>query len=298
MVRTRRKDYAEEAKTARGVVGDHVGKRRHGAFHIFQELPCELRLMVWEAAMTPRLVAVNPSPYPKDLDEARNRKNREISLIRGIPPLLAVNQEARHVALRHYTWRFTMDYMIVHRGWEPAESERRRAHVIMSPEDTLGLFRCRDNSMGAVDRIRDFDVKVANDKRSPWRVHQTTDAPREPHWFKKVAILGSAIKSNLHIVRALNITLWDLDSILNAPSAGVRMARSPHTKHKILVESAEEVDTAIPAYPTTGTPRRPVDFLDRDGQSLDVLAYKLADGEKGGHEFDGVLTLIARHSLP
>lgn len=268
---------------------DHIGKRNSGMlFSRFQQLPCELRLMVWEAAMVPRLVAVIPRPCPKIHDLARDRKNREISLLRGIPALLAVNQEARRVALRHYTWRFTIDLTISSDGpWFPG-SQYRRARVVMSPDDTLGLFRCKQSWREGV-RISRFDVKIANDKRNPWRIHPTTDAPK--HGFKKVAILGDAVESNLHIVRALNITLWDLDSILHLESAGMRIARSPHTKQKILLESAK---TTPEFWGRLGTVPNFGQFLmNQNSQSLDILAFQLANGGSGAGDWKNFLNLLS-----
>lgn len=310
MVRTRKKDYAKEAmqqeqrQTAQSRPADmaggtdaatHIGKRsRNEMFDRFQHLPCELRLMVWKAAMTPRLVAVNPRPCPKGRDDARDRKNREINLIRGIPALLAVNQEARHVALRHYTWRFIID-IAIEKGqywnggdyWDMRGRENRRAHVVMSPDDTLGLFRCKGEREDFV-QISRFRVKVANYKKSPWRIHQTTAAPHGQQWFKKVAILGDAIESHLHIVRALNVTLWDLDSILHAASAEARTARSPHTKHKILIASAKM---------TLGLRELKLVMLNRihpdHGQKFDILAYELLQGEKG-KDWERFLLMLSR----
>lgn len=308
MVRTRKQDYTgdvmqQEHRQARQPTrtetvrkvgrskADHIGKRNSGMlFSVFQRLPCELRLMVWEAAMAPRLVAVIPRPCPKDHDLARDRKNREISLLRGIPALLAVNQEARHVALRHYTWRFTIDITIsTGFPWSPLDAEHRRARVVMSPDDTLGLFRCKQSWRERV-RISRFDVKIANDKRNPWRIHPTTDAPKDG--FKKVAILGDAVESNLHIVRALNITLWDLDSILHSESEDARTASSPHTKHKILLESAK----MIPKHwkLVRASPNNHHLVMDRNGQSLDVLALKFTESQDGTENWKDFLDLLSR----
>lgn len=315
MVRTRKTDYSQEkmqqghrqiaqptgveaagkatselANDENGTFkADHIGKRnRSSVFSRFQELPCELRLMVWEAAMTPRLVAVIPRPCPKDRDPARNRKNREISLLRGIPVLLAVNREARHIALRHYTWRFTLDINVSHGNPRSWDRELRRARVVMSPNDTLGLFRC---GWGRGERVllSMNRVQVSNDKRSPWRIHDTTDAPQ--HGFKKVAILGDYIKSNLNIVRALNVTIWDLDSILHAESAEMRTALSPHTKHKILVESAK-----MPAHFFHFSRPWPDYYrflLDRNGQNLDILAYELAQGDRAENDWQTLLCMLS-----
>ena len=274
----------------------HIGKRNgKSMFHRFQQLPCELRLMIWKAAMTPRLVAIKSRPCPKDLDDARNRKNREISLIRGIPALLAVNQEARHCALRHYTWRFTIDITIREMDdWGEVVENCQRARVVMSPKDTFGLFRCKQEWREGLS-ISKFRVKIAKDKRSPWRIYETTDAPREQqlvHRFKKVAILKYAIEPNLHIVRALNVTLWNLNSILHAASAGFRTALSAHTKNKILVESANVSRSAIQAFLSP-----PGDHLlppmDENAQIPDMLAYELEEGEKGEDDFDEFLSMLS-----
>lgn len=311
MARTRKKDYTEKhrqtaqqtraetedeaisgtpgtaAKQRGAPKADHIGKRNHGSvtFTGFQELPCELRLMIWEAATTPRLVAVIPRPCPKDPDAKRSHKNREISLVRGIPALLAVNQESRHVALGYYTWRFTIDIQISYGNGLDSDPEKRRARVVMSPDDTLGLFRCQQ---GWNDRfwISKCRIKAAKDKRSPWRVHESTGAPSQA--FKKVAILGDAVKSNLHIVRALNVTLWDLDSILHVEHADMRTAVSPHTKNKIFLESGE-----IPTAPLNSAwvP------LDRDPPSPHVLAYELAEGKSGAKDWKWFLLMLSRPPL-
>lgn len=308
MVRTRKQDYAGDvtqlghrqagqptrAETL-GKAGrseaDHIGKRNSSMFFSpFQRLPCELRLMVWEAAMVPRLVAVIPRPCPKDHDLARDRKNREISLLRGIPALFAVNQEVRHVALRHYTWRFTIDVTFsTGFPWSPLDGEHRRARVVMSPDDTLSLFRCKQSWRERV-RISRSDVKIANDKRSPWRIHPTTDAPK--HGFKKVAILGDAVESNLHIVRALNITLWDLDSILHSESDDARTASSPHTKHKILLESAKTIPKDWEMV--RASPNVHHLFMDRNGQSLDILALEFAESQNDTENWKEFLDLLSR----
>lgn len=279
---------------------DHIGRPylRSGVFTRFQQLPCELRLMVWEAATTPRLVAVIPKPCPKDRDEASNYRKRETSLVRGIPPLLAVNKESRHFALGHYTWRFTIEMTISDRQrWGPT-LDHRRARVVMSPDDTLGLFTYHrmlesherlwhDRSWRERFWISKFDVKASNDETSPWRVHESTDAPN--HGFKKVAILGDEVESNLYIVRALNVTLWDLDSILHAQSAEMRMADSPHTKHKILVKSGK-----TDVGPTDLAPEHHRLFLGQHRRSPDVLAYELADGEKGAEDLEKILLMLCR----
>lgn len=252
--------------------------------------------MVWKAAITPRIVAVIPKPCPKDRDEEKNPKSRDITLLRGIPALLAVNKEARHLALRHYIWRFTIDTTISWRWRFPGiplqEGEHRYARVVMSPDDTLGLFPFRQVRpvLAGTGCISNFDLKVANDKTSPWKIHETTCAPQQG--FKNVAIFGKAIMSNLHIVRALNITLWDLDSILHADSAEMRVAHSPHTKHRILVESGDmtELDWVC-VRSTSGTHQR---LLPRFRQSPDILAFELADGEKHEEDWETFLDLLSQ----
>lgn len=318
MVRTRKKDYNAEvmqqkhrqkalptraetedeaisgaagtaAKQKGAPKADHIGKRnrRRVVFTRFRKLPCELRLMIWEAAATPRLVAVIPRPCPKDSDTA---SNREISIIRGIPALFAVNKESRHVALRHYTWRFTLDIKICcGMLWAP-NVEHRRAHVVMSPDDTLGLFPCQQGREDTV-WISKFDVKASNDKRSPWRVHESTDAPNQG--FKKVAILGDAVKANLHIVRALNVTLWNLESILHAQSADIRTAVSPHTKNTIFVESGKIATNSLDLPQRKYRP-----LLDWDRQSPDILAYKLADSEDGTKDWKVFLHMLSGPPSP
>ncbi|KAG6359796.1 hypothetical protein INS49_010848 [Diaporthe citri] len=190
--------------------------------------------------MTPRLVPVKLKPCHEGSKDGRKREDRQSSPIQGFPALLAVNQGARSIALRHYTWRLNLDISITYRedGVSNVEDEveHRRARVVMSPDDTLGLFRCKLET-GREVWISEFDVQVANHEGSPWSIHETTDSPQ--HGFKKVAMLGDAIESNPNIVRALNVTLWDLDSVLHRPSARMRTACSPYTKHKIFVDTVK-----------------------------------------------------------
>lgn len=310
MVRRRKQDYtgkvmqqehgqavkptqAETVGEAGMSEADHIGKQNSGmVFSLFPQLPYELRLLVWEAALTPRLVAVIPRPCTKNRDETRYRTDREISLLRGMPALLAVNKEARHVALRYYTWRFTVDVIIDNDDSWNSNHRQRRAHVVMSPDDTLGLFRC-EQGWKANACITNFDVKIANDKKSPWRNHETTSAPE--NGFKKVAILGDAIESDLHIVRALNATLWDLDSILHPESAGMRTARSPHIKHRILLESAKMNQKFLELMAALPNSRQLL--MDWNGQSLDILTFQLAEGEEGADDWIDFLDLLSRPRL-
>ncbi|KAG8164550.1 hypothetical protein KVR01_006468 [Diaporthe batatas] len=283
MVRTRSGRHTEntkqgKARPAKSHAADHVGRRSGGSFHRFQDLPAELRLMVWEAALAPRLVAVKPRLCPKKSEKA---SNLEISLLRGIPALLAVSQESRYLALRHYTWRFTIDLYFVCRnglGYVEVESHRR-ARVVMAPGDTLGLFRCQPNWYSYVRPV-DFLVRVADEKRSPWRIHPTTSAPRGGEdWFRKVAILGTALERNLYIARALNSTLWDLESLLHGRSTVARTARSPHTKHKIFIASAEMEQVSSSASNIANALSARLRLEDR--WSPDIWAYELVGGTEG-----------------
>lgn len=277
----------------------YVGKRRRNVvFAKFKKLPCELRLMIWEASMTPRLVPVKFRPCHEGSNDGSKRENHQSSAIQGFPALLAVSQEARSIALRHYTWRFTINTTISHREYRITdlgdEVEHRRARVVMSPEDTLGLFRFRLESERRV-WISESDVQVANHEGSPWSIHETTDAPQ--HGFKKVAILGGAIESNPNIVRALNITLWDLDSILHGPSAEMRTACSPHTKHKIFVETVK--------MPTSSWSPSMLSWINqerllenRKGWGPGLLTYELPDGDKGAEDWKELLAMLAQRYHP
>lgn len=306
MVRTRKKDYTQEVmqrehhQTTQPTRGETVGKagtseadhfgRRNSSmvFSRFQQLPCEIRLMIWKAVMTPRLVAITPRPFPKSPGEARNRINREISLLQGIPALLAVNQESRYLALRHYTWRFTIDFEINailrsdrvsrRRSWFPYEV--RSACVVMSPDDTLGIFRSLIRDKWVHDRkewIGSVEFKVANHGGIPWKIHETTDAPQSGP--KKVAILAHAVESNPDIIRELNMGFEDLDSVLHAKSAGLRTVRLPHTKREIGVESCT-MNRGMNILGWTHCLYRP----ESNGQSLDILAAELKNGGIEGAE--------------
>lgn len=233
--------------------------------------------MVWKHALVPRLVAVKPRPCLKENEKA---KGLEISLLRGIPALLAVNQESRYLALRHYTWRFTMDVCLFQTP--PRGAEKQRACVVMSPDDTLGLFRRKQDSGAGYNELSflTYQIKAANEKNSPWRIHQTTDAPRGQDWFKKMAVLGEALESNLKIIRALNITAWDLDAVLHDQSAVRRTARSPYTKHKITIASADMAPFA-PATQSFPVIRKAISDLHQlaGPDAPDIITFALSDGQ-------------------
>jgi hypothetical protein len=69
-------------------------------FHLFPELPPEIRLQVWEASF--------PRPRyqgPLNPIEPRLSMRRRRGPFREDPVALKVNKESREVALRHYTLR-------------------------------------------------------------------------------------------------------------------------------------------------------------------------------------------------
>ncbi|KAK8035640.1 hypothetical protein PG993_010635 [Apiospora rasikravindrae] len=80
-------------------------------FHMFGQLPPELRIKIWQEAMPAARTVVVESPFsrrreaPTSLDGVLTRRNDGETWHSNtqIPALLHVNSEARHEALKHYT---------------------------------------------------------------------------------------------------------------------------------------------------------------------------------------------------
>ncbi|KAL1852880.1 hypothetical protein Daus18300_011962 [Diaporthe australafricana] len=189
-------------------------------FTWFGFLPCELRLLVWKAAMKPQLV-------PVKLKRDGKRDSRHPVEIRGISALLAVNKEARHIALRHYSSRFTLKITFVQYVWIQGTVQEappfHLARIIMSPDDTLGFLCWQIAVPGGEQAI--IKVESAN-QSSPWNCHKTEGLPQPA--VEKVATLGYDLEFNHHIVKNLNSTAsWDLDSILHVKSGRIRRLDFP-----------------------------------------------------------------------
>lgn len=195
--------------------------------------------MIWQASMTPRLVAVGP----KGLGHPRSHHSTKI-----LPALLSVNKDSRYCALRHYTLRFTITLTVDktgQHGWDcpKFQGTTYHANVVMCPDDTLGLLGWETLDLGHRTRFR---VKSANGE-GPWE-NCPTSAGAQPE-VKKVAFLGSDIAFNRKIVHDLNsVVSWNLDSILHTSSTHVRkwgshcclwlsLPHAPHSKGVILVQS-------------------------------------------------------------
>ncbi|KAI0556041.1 hypothetical protein F4679DRAFT_15825 [Xylaria curta] len=120
---------------------DNVAK----AFHIFSDLPPELRLMIWEFAMAmekPRLVHLHARGCGIKGHRRRGcpRGHGLRITIHGaqyeqVPHYFFVSRECRFIALKHYSIRFlvTQEVQIGALGWV----DRRVTNIIMSPDDIL-----------------------------------------------------------------------------------------------------------------------------------------------------------------
>lgn len=175
--------------------------------------------MIWQASMTPRLVAVGA----KGLTLPRSLHSKCI-----LPALLSVNQDSRHCALRHYTMRFSIILTVDKTGqheWDCPHFQGiyHQANVVMSPDDTLGLLGWETLRLGHRTR---FQVKSANGK-SPWEGFPTSHGVQPE--IKKVAFLGRDIALEPGIVRYLNSRAeTDLNSILHAKRTHLRRVYTPH----------------------------------------------------------------------
>lgn len=189
--------------------------------------------------MTPRLVAVGP----KGRGQRRSHHSKQI-----LPALFSVNQDSRHCALSHYTSIFTITLTVDETGlhrWDCPEFKGTKYHanVVMSTDDTLGLFGWETLNLGHSTR---FQVKSANGIR-PWETSPNSHGA-EPE-VRKVALLGQHIALSKSIVRDFNSSVsWDMDSIIYATSTSVRKLNtpagrwyelpvSPWTKEQILIQS-------------------------------------------------------------
>lgn len=250
MVCTRKKDYGDpplpkkravcDASAQVGAFADTQTKQRPcREFTLFPKLPCELRLMIWEASMKPRLIAVGP--------KGRGRPRSEHSK-RILPALLSVNKDSRYCALRHYTLRFTITLTVDDTGrhrWDCPEFQctKYHANVVMSSDDTLGLFGWETLNLGHGTR---FKVENASGK-APWESYPTSHGAQPE--VKKLAFLGRDIAMNNKIVDDLNsVVASDLDSILHTECTNVRkcgapwrpwltLPHAPYIKTHILVQS-------------------------------------------------------------
>lgn len=273
MVCTRKKDYGDapppkkrmpssirkftiavkgpDAVAETGLLYDTRGtleKSRHNTqipyteFTLFQKLPCELRLMIWEASMTPRLVPVVPKSR-RSTGRFRFPRGKKI-----LPALFSVNKESRYCALRHYTLRFTIALTVDQTGlhkWDCPnfKGTTHRAHVLMSPDDTLGLIGWESLYLGHKMRFR---VEKGNET-SPWENYPINHGA-EPE-VKKVAFLGRDVawdpQNFVHNVNSM--FSWDLDLILhtkstharklNAPSDSWYLWEAPSLKQDVLIQS-------------------------------------------------------------
>lgn len=213
----------------------------YSEFTLFHKLPCELRLMIWAASMTPRLVPVGPRSEGRRILYSHSKV---------FPALFSVNKESRYCAIRHYTLRFTIAVTVDRSGgrhrWDCPNfvGDTHRAHVLMSPDDTLGFFGWRNLNLGNRHKFR---VESA-DGTSPWESHPANRGAQPE--VRKVAYLGPDIASYHKIVHDLNSTIsWDLDSILhNTEPGGIRnlyplcgpwytAAEAADSKHHILIRS-------------------------------------------------------------
>lgn len=182
-------------------------------FALFPKLPCEVRLMIWEASMAPRLVPVGP----------RGQKRFSQQSKQILPALFSVNKDSRHCALRHYTLRFIITLYVdetgKHRWYCPKfKCTKYHANVVMSPKDTLGLLGWDTLNLGYEARFR---VKNA-DGKGPWKSYPINHGAQSEPKVKKVAFLGPDIASRCGTVQRVNSKRWDLNSILHAKSTRVR----------------------------------------------------------------------------
>lgn len=119
----------------------------------------------------------------------------------------------------------TVDHTKPRRFDEEFDGHKFHANVVMSTNDTLGLFGWELLHFGYAWR---FKVNSA-DGIAPWEPYPTSHGVHPE--VKKVAFLGREIAVSQSIVRDLNsVASWDLDSILHAKSTTIRKLK-PYSGH-------------------------------------------------------------------
>ncbi|KAI0799959.1 hypothetical protein GGR55DRAFT_683836 [Xylaria sp. FL0064] len=188
----------------------HVGDSRIEHFTLFPKLPTELRLIIWEFAMQgPRLVHLRAEECVKRYEEYRQYRRgcpRTVApklKIYGtqyeqVPTYFFINRECRHLALKHYSIRFSFTPYHPSR-WPNQEGERplvqsKGTNFIMSPSDILvswyafSLSRILRGTRGERSHINlKFGPQaslVRNLKVCPWK-HELRECHEDQHcmWF-------------------------------------------------------------------------------------------------------------------
>lgn len=87
------------------VTGNASSHEGHSKQHTtFSDLPAELRNMIWEGALVPRVIILNPRHRNAETDSPTRIDFNKI------PGMLFANRESRLIALRHYDQRFTLTF--------------------------------------------------------------------------------------------------------------------------------------------------------------------------------------------
>ncbi|KAI1740546.1 hypothetical protein F4680DRAFT_447870 [Xylaria scruposa] len=154
---------------------DNVAK----TFHLFPDLPPELRLIVWEFAMAmekPRLVHLHARGCGIRGHRRRGcprghglRLNIHGALYEQVPHYFFVSRECRFIALKHYSIRFLVAQEVGIRVLRQAD--RRVTNIIMSPDDVLVSWYT-DSLLAADDFHLRFGPQaslVRNLVVDPWR---------------------------------------------------------------------------------------------------------------------------------
>jgi hypothetical protein len=227
MVSTRKKDYGEPGPLKRGApqpTQQDESKESHTAnqmpcteFTFFPKLPHELRIDVWKASMTPRLVVVEPHGDGYRRHRAYNKKI--------LPAQFSVNSEAREIAVRRYNLGITVTLIVDKNGdhrWSCPSFRgiMHHANVVMSPDDTLGLFGWDTLLKGVGWKVRVESVDL-NRLRS-WNRRDITMCGAQPE-VKKVAFLGYHLGSRPKLIHTLNsIVSLDMNTVLHTESTTLR----------------------------------------------------------------------------
>ncbi|KAL1857422.1 hypothetical protein Daus18300_010395 [Diaporthe australafricana] len=223
MVSTRKKDYGEAPLKQRPTAAtQQVVMMTHepgpcSEFTLFPKLPGELRGMIWNESMTPRLVVVEPS----GMEHKRGAKYSKT-----LPAQLRVDSDSRFWALRRYNLRFTITVFVSTEGsYRKFSAIWRQANVVKSPDDTLGLLGWDHLPTGVTHK---FHLQSANwDGLWVGNCPETSSDGAQPE-VKKVAFLGGKLASSAGFVHDLNSTItWDVNTILHTESTKLREMYPP-----------------------------------------------------------------------
>lgn len=134
-------------------------------FHLFGNLPPELRIKIWHLSFLPRVVELHPTWPNHDAaggdDSRQQEQQHEWQSGCSSPAALSVCSEAREIALKHFRIAYPLASPFSGTSFIDKPTFRRRTLYVSPEYDTvalLGPFNCIKLS-NLLDSFRDADLK-------------------------------------------------------------------------------------------------------------------------------------------